>query len=189
ADPNAGCGGFGSPCATPLAVMDCPSDLGPASAPVWDATGLISNVLGEDGKSHSNPVGGWTSYRGIFLPSYRGVIVTSTAPTVRTPAIRDGTSNTILFGEFYNYCPVKWTPKNKGPYAPSSTWGGANGSGSAPIAFGSNPLNRNSLPGITSCDTVSYGSGHSGGGVNFAFCGCSVRFLSHAINNAPPMKG
>jgi prepilin-type N-terminal cleavage/methylation domain-containing protein/prepilin-type processing-associated H-X9-DG protein len=175
ADPNQnqGIGGFGSPCATPLPVLVCPSDVGPASSPVWD------------GSSTWGVVGGWSSYRLNAGNSFRydGVFVVREAP-VQILSITDGTSNTILFGEFFNFCPT-WDASFWGPFAYASTWGGL---ARVPFGDGSLPLNSNSLPNAR-CNVLCYGSGHTGGGANFVFCDGSVHFISNAINNAPTVPG
>jgi prepilin-type N-terminal cleavage/methylation domain-containing protein/prepilin-type processing-associated H-X9-DG protein len=184
-DPNHGIGGFGSLCATPLSVMVCPSDVGPASSPVWDGSFLDLNV------------GGWSSYRAngggkIDSPALDGVILrnqSSIGAPVQILAITDGTSSTIMFGEFFNYCPNPIFTIIGRPFSARSTWGGVFVFGSnPPAAYSSVSLNVSSLSNYATCNNTGYGSGHSGGGANFVFCDGSVHFISNAINNAPTLS-
>jgi prepilin-type processing-associated H-X9-DG protein len=129
----------------------------------------------------------------VFDPNFGadGVIV-QTSP-VRIPAITDGTSNTILFGEFSNvepnfsqyYFSVFGVPNI--PISISSNWvTWFPGQG----ATGYYPLNGSKLPPSIPTDPaplqtvlferlVTYGSGHMAG-ANFAFCDGSVHFLTNA---------
>jgi prepilin-type processing-associated H-X9-DG protein len=115
-------------------------------------------------------------------------------------SITDGTSNTILFGETFNFDP-NW-PKyqtilfNNGlpPNFPFSTFGSVwtEGLYFAPAGSGFFPLNKllSSSPLADFGDVLlaikarmsSYGSGHPQG-ANFVFCDGSVHFISNGINN------
>jgi prepilin-type processing-associated H-X9-DG protein len=127
-----------------------------------------------------------------------GVVVSSAASgwgigPVQITGITDGTSNTILFGEFYNFDPswpqyaLVWGFPASDPMSLyTSTWvfNGFTGGGT-----GRYPLNT-LLPSSPGDGTALiarahvYGSGHTPGGANFVFCDGSVHFLSNAINNA-----
>jgi prepilin-type N-terminal cleavage/methylation domain-containing protein/prepilin-type processing-associated H-X9-DG protein len=185
-------GGPGAAVATPLSVMACPSDSGIPSPPVvqdlnigsscyWEVTSYRSNLSGLDLYS-----AGTTQNDGV-------VVDTAFSP-IQITAITDGTSNTILFGEFSHFDPnwPQYASNLAVPNYPLSllysewTWVAEDG---PPIASGYYPLNNplpSSLPTdlfyaiLTRCWT--YGSGHAGG-ANFVFCDGSVHFLSNAINN------
>jgi prepilin-type N-terminal cleavage/methylation domain-containing protein/prepilin-type processing-associated H-X9-DG protein len=185
-----------SPFATPVSVLACPSDSGIPSPPVvqdptsgnyWAMTSYRPNG---SGLSFFDP--GW-NLDGVVIPDPNG--------PVQITAITDGTSNTILFGEFSNFDP-NWpqyisffgSPANY-PFslAAPSTWTIANG-GVLPrfVASGSNPLNTPLLSPAPTDSTAlltvliarvqTYGSGHTQG-ANFVFCDGSVHFLSNGINN------
>jgi prepilin-type N-terminal cleavage/methylation domain-containing protein/prepilin-type processing-associated H-X9-DG protein len=185
--------GPGSLAATSLPILACPSDSGIPSPPVFaDGFGNYWGV------TSYRPNGGGLS---VLDPNFGtdGVILLTGVPYVQTSPVRilaitDGTSNTILFGEFSNFDP------NWPPYASFV------GSGSLPLCFfsiwttnsgvlvgatGYYPLNRK-LPPIpipTDLTTVNalggarvstYGSGHTAG-ANFAFCDGSVHFLTNGV--------
>jgi prepilin-type processing-associated H-X9-DG protein len=187
-------GGLGSPFAVPLSVLACPSDNGipspgvvqdPHNGNYWSVTSYRFNYSGE-----------------IFdLITDDGVIQYN--KSVQIMAITDGTSNTILFGEFYNFDPnwpqwVSFLASLDSAYQnkPYCLLAGQNwpdllmGPG-----YGGYPLNNNNitLPLPPALDEVAvaklaargycYGSGHPQG-ANFVFCDGSVHFISNAINNA-----
>jgi prepilin-type N-terminal cleavage/methylation domain-containing protein/prepilin-type processing-associated H-X9-DG protein len=186
-----------SPAATPLPLLVCPSDPGmpyPAvmqwPGPNWQGT---------------NQYYGLTSYRGntsglnAFIdPDYGtdGIIGLDPDHPVTLVAVMDGTSNTILFGEFNSVEP-SW-----GPYANllgmtgvpfpvvACPWSG--GGMITPVASGGYPLNGK-LPPVPPDPLTAllyflprifgYGSNHPGG-ANFAFCDGSVRYLTDSAANA-----
>jgi prepilin-type N-terminal cleavage/methylation domain-containing protein/prepilin-type processing-associated H-X9-DG protein len=175
----------GSDIATPVAVLACPSDLLPSPpttsfTPSWSTKTQYLGLTSYLGNRGSSPYG---LPDGIFLWS---------PPPVSIPSITDGTSNTILFGERYNYDPG-WTTNTETVgagwsqypfYALFSPWGL---SYSEIVGYGFPRLNYMlSQPPIIdpALDRmVAYGSGHING-ANFAFCDGSVHFISNAINNA-----
>jgi prepilin-type N-terminal cleavage/methylation domain-containing protein/prepilin-type processing-associated H-X9-DG protein len=170
-------GTSGSATATPLSVLACPSDSGiPSPAVVQDpGTGNYWGV---------------TSYRNNDSGTQEaGNGSISSVLSVQITAITDGTSNTIMFGEFNNFDP-NWpqyavmfgSPANYPMSLFASVWAGAFTIGYEPFAVGVNPLN-NPLSNDPLNRYWTFGSGHPGG-ANFVFCDGSVHFISNAINNA-----
>jgi prepilin-type N-terminal cleavage/methylation domain-containing protein/prepilin-type processing-associated H-X9-DG protein len=180
----------GSPTATPLSILVCPSDSGvPSPAVVQDPS--------------NNTYWGVTSYRpnyssadlAAFVFTQDGVVIDNGYynPPVQITAITDGTSNTILFGEFSNFDPTwpQYASSISLPNSPmslqASVW--STTYNIEPIASGYYPLNS-LLPPFPPTNTFyaiysrmhTYGSGHPQG-ANFVFCDGSVHFLSNAINN------
>jgi prepilin-type processing-associated H-X9-DG protein len=181
--------GPGSLAATSLPILACPSDSGLPSPPVIQYPGFGLSL-------------GATSYRAntsglsAFDPNFGadGVIV-QTSP-VRIVAITDGTSNTILFGEFSNFDP-NWPPyasfsgsPANFPLASYSVWttgvAGLYCTGYYPLNFKLPPIPADpNLANLYGAERIfAYGSGHSGG-ANFAFCDGRVIFLSNAVAGAP----
>jgi prepilin-type N-terminal cleavage/methylation domain-containing protein/prepilin-type processing-associated H-X9-DG protein len=170
-----------SPAAAALTILACPSDQLP-SPPTTTYSRYYVGVT-----SYMGNAGGITAGYGD------DGIFHSTGTTVSIAGIPDGTSNTILFGERYNYDP-NWnkfaTALNTASntfYALFSTWGAApsgidaiNGSGYYPLnsmlVLG-NPIGATNL----NARRFAFGSGHTQG-ANFAFCDGSVHFLSNGIN-------
>jgi prepilin-type processing-associated H-X9-DG protein len=125
--------------------------------------------------------------------------------------ITDGTSNTILFGERYNYDPLWTTYTNASggawtnalfcaifsPWGSSSAAsGGAEGVGYFVLNYTfsqqglyTTPVNPTSAGSFNlPYRARAFGSGHTGG-ANFVFCDGSVHFLSNAINNESALPG
>jgi prepilin-type processing-associated H-X9-DG protein len=196
--------GPGSPFATPLPVLVCPSDSGLSSPAVVQDLG-------------TNYYFGMTSYRpnssglsyfdlgydtdGVMMNHFRGGV-----SPINILAITDGTSNTILFGEFSNFDP-NWPQYQAvwagNPFFPANLSRASSVYTCWPVlsfvpeASGYYSLNT-PLPSPPSTDIVTavgaivgrcatYGSGHTQG-ANFVFCDGSVHFLSNAINNAAVMQ-
>jgi prepilin-type N-terminal cleavage/methylation domain-containing protein/prepilin-type processing-associated H-X9-DG protein len=183
--------------ATPLAVLVCPSDSGlPSPAVVqWPGTnwyyGVTSYRPNTTGRSAFDPSWGTD---GVILPD--PVVVPGTSP-VKIAAITDGTSNTLLFGEFSNF------DRNWPGYAslfgstdvPLSLWA-SSWDGQAfftPYGGGYYPLNSKLPPVPADLTTAvvyfqarinTYGSDHTGG-ASFAFCDGSVHFLTNAAAGTP----
>jgi prepilin-type N-terminal cleavage/methylation domain-containing protein/prepilin-type processing-associated H-X9-DG protein len=181
----------GGPASTPLALLACPSDALPSPPAAHFKTDTdvyvgLGSYLGNYGATPAD---------GSQVIGLDGIFVQFGAAPVSIPAITDGTSNTILFGERYSNDP------NWGPIAAAfgstdipfyglvATW--AYGS-PGPLGDGFYPLNY-LFPPFTSVDAVNlgprayaFGSGHPAG-ANFALCDGSVRFLSNAVNNTPTL--
>jgi prepilin-type N-terminal cleavage/methylation domain-containing protein/prepilin-type processing-associated H-X9-DG protein len=192
-------GGLGSPFATPISVFVCPSDSGgittivqdPYNSQHWWA--VSSYRFSCSGLSFSDPDYGTD---GVYPFTFAPVPITH---------ITDGTSNTIMAGDFSNFDPnwPQYLPSydsNVGlpagsrvsfAYASSSLWTATT---LFPTAGGYYPLNY-SLPqysagnfwGPFNIRTNAFGSGHSQG-ANFVFCDGSVHFITNAINNAATVQ-
>jgi prepilin-type N-terminal cleavage/methylation domain-containing protein/prepilin-type processing-associated H-X9-DG protein len=195
-------GQIGSPFATSLLVLVCPSDNGipssavvqdPSSSNYWAVTSYRANQTGLDCN-----ITNWKD--GVMLFPWDG--------TVQITTVSDGTSNTILFGEVYNFDPNlsqyvtiaatyfggSWFPANFPFCLLRSVWATVDNNPSlGPFVSGYYPLNS-LLPPSPPTDpfsalmainyrTWAYGSGHPQG-ANFVFCDGSVHFISNGINNA-----
>jgi prepilin-type N-terminal cleavage/methylation domain-containing protein/prepilin-type processing-associated H-X9-DG protein len=186
-----------SPSATPLPILVCPSDAGIPSPPVvqWAGTnfyfGLTSYRGNTSGRSLLDPQWGKD---GVLLPDRD--IVPGTSP-VTIAAITDGTSSTILFGEFSNFDP-NWPAyaslfgSTNIPFAlMASAWTGE--ALTSQYGVGYYPLNGKLPPapsdpltagGYFQARISTYGSSHTGG-ANFVFCDGSVHFLTNAAAGTP----
>jgi prepilin-type N-terminal cleavage/methylation domain-containing protein/prepilin-type processing-associated H-X9-DG protein len=194
-------GGPGSVFTIPVSVYVCPSDSGLPSPPVAeDPSGnywaLTSYRFNQTGLSLGDF--NWLS-DGVF--PYWGPNFVNPLPLPIT-AITDGTSNTILAGDFSNYDP-NWSqylpgyiqlfypdhPVNTQPIfaiAVSSNWGFAFlgdtwGDGNFPLNYRLPPYSG--VLGPFTLRSWAFGSGHING-ANFVFCDGSVHFITNAINNA-----
>jgi prepilin-type N-terminal cleavage/methylation domain-containing protein/prepilin-type processing-associated H-X9-DG protein len=199
-------GGLGSPFATPLSILVCPSDSGlPSPAVVQDP--INGNYYAMT--SYRPNCSALSSSDSNFGTD--GVISWAARPPVQITAITDGTSNTILFGESSNFDP-NWpqyqTLLAQVPFGlfpkfatmPMSILGSAlSGAtpGSPPAGTGYYPLNT-PLPEPPAYSlsaaidalfsavarVATYGSGHTAG-ANFVFCDGSVHFISNGIGDTP----
>lgn len=192
--------GKNSPGATPIRILVCPSDVGLPNPPVVQFPGtnyyfgVISYRGNASGLSVFDPNWGTD---GVILPSS---VVVPGASQIRIADITDGTSNTILFGEFSNFDP-NW-PGYASLFASvfgvtfpfplfASTWDGEGFF--SPYGVGYYPLNSKLPPVPSDLGTAAlyfqaridaYGSGHMQG-ANFAFCDGSVHFISNGAAGTP----
>jgi prepilin-type N-terminal cleavage/methylation domain-containing protein/prepilin-type processing-associated H-X9-DG protein len=179
-------GGPDSPLATPLSIMVCPSD-GNLPSPA------MAQLPGSDpGVGYY----GLTSYRcneASVIPwadaNYvADGVFSDDSNSVSILAITDGTSNTILIGEWYSLDPnwAQLLTNNGSPYFPMyswSSWGSSLlGAGASGVYSLNAPIDLADPSAFTSRFST-YGSGHTQG-ANFVFCDGSVHYLSNAINNA-----
>lgn len=213
-DPKSGTKSRGAPSATVLEVLRCPSDLlteGPVEldyARTGYSTGFfgISSYVGNGG-THSTYFGdpGMQS-DGVFYmtgalsrPYADQVDLRRDEPPCSFPAIRDGLSQTLMFGERFHFDPAfdrllyEEVLYSRYPIRKWGVWGwtgGANGTthvlGSArvnaPINFAVPADLDPSLVGyaMVNLRMSAYGSGHPGGAM-FTLCDGSTRFISETI--------
>ena len=184
-------GGAASLDATPIAFLICPSDKMPNPG-----------VGQEPG---SNYYHGLTNYHPVATGLDKsnskwgsdGAIPTSR--TVKLTDITDGSSNTLLFGEWTNFDPnfVSWAPY-VGSDSQYELWifaGAWDSSSAGCLATGGLSFNYR-LPVAPATTTITtalntiqlraqaFGSSHAGG-ANVAFADGSVRFISNTINSSP----
>jgi prepilin-type N-terminal cleavage/methylation domain-containing protein/prepilin-type processing-associated H-X9-DG protein len=206
-------GGPGSLAATPLSVLACPSDSGlpsPPSAQLLQNGGSLNSTYW--GVTSYRPNGGGLSYLDGNFDS-DGVIIRfifGSSP-ITILGITDGTSNTILFGEASNFDPnysqySSFLFSQYGSFAPwtasplcviGSVWTSdplltMSGSGFYPLNYMLPPLDPSQGYSVILSvfyKEISFGSGHTGGGANFAFCDGSVHFLSNGVSSTTVANG
>jgi len=174
-----------------IKILICPSDRLPD--PVWELNGNYPVPPWSFGFYGMSSYGGNAGTRSVLtggppdLPrlSKDGVIYVGSG--VRLEDVRDGSSNTLLFGERYHHDPEYETQRpqvwSDGP--PMAGWGRwgfvANQGASGNISLSTpRPINYlvpagGDFPALEDRACV-FGSGHPGG-ANFAFADGSVRFL------------
>jgi prepilin-type N-terminal cleavage/methylation domain-containing protein/prepilin-type processing-associated H-X9-DG protein len=181
--------GATSPGATPLPILFCPSDDIPAQPVQLPGTNFYYGIASYRGNSSG------LSYLDSNFGN-DGVFINGPTP-VRITGIRDGTSNTILFGEYSNNEP-NWPAygslfgSGQLPFCLlMSSWDGT--SFLTPYATGYYALNAK-LPPVPSNPNAAlvyllareygFGSSHTGG-ANFGFCDGSVHFLANSVAATP----
>jgi prepilin-type N-terminal cleavage/methylation domain-containing protein/prepilin-type processing-associated H-X9-DG protein len=178
---------------TPLAVLACPSDALPNPPTTYEpVTGLYGGLT-----SYLGNKSGIAQLGTSDTPATQGVFILTSQP-LSILSITDGTSNTILFGERFNFDP-NWKTWASAALGSSPSFYGffsysmTDYANLIPLGSGFYPMNQYIPASPTSnpfndlyTRAFSYGSGHTGG-VNFAFCDGSVHFLGNAINNTPTL--
>jgi prepilin-type N-terminal cleavage/methylation domain-containing protein/prepilin-type processing-associated H-X9-DG protein len=186
-------GGPNSPFATPVSVFVCPSDSGIPSPAVFQDPSSTGTYWALSSYRFNN------SGLNQLDNNYRTDGVCPSTPSVSIAAITDGTSNTILAGDFSNF-DLNWSQygscyaqsygyQTSLAYAAGSTWTylslQINGDGYYPLNYSLPPYAGGFLGcwGPIGIRSMAFGSGHTQG-ANFVFCDGSVHFISNAINNA-----
>jgi prepilin-type N-terminal cleavage/methylation domain-containing protein/prepilin-type processing-associated H-X9-DG protein len=191
---DVGDGGLNSVDAVGVQAYLCPADAVPSSGiDLWTGTNIYFGVTsyrhGYSGLDLADPMSGQD-----------GVICDR---MVTINDITDGTSSTIMFGEFSNFDPnwSNWmstmasaTGSDNFPMTVLNS-GWTNGYG-APNSTSFYPINPTLAPAVPSDPLTAllqmsfrftaYGSRHTGG-VNFVLCDGSVRFISDGVNGNPAL--
>jgi prepilin-type N-terminal cleavage/methylation domain-containing protein/prepilin-type processing-associated H-X9-DG protein len=163
---------------TIVPIYLCPSDPQPPITAIGTSMFVAATSYRPNysGLSASDPL---AVKSGIFGVGYTGGYG---SPVVRITDITDGTSNTVLVGEFCSVDPNY--PGFAGKYITYP--GNGNWTYRVSRVTGFIPLNYRLPPSpsftLQSQRCTAYGSSHAGGG-NFAFSDGSVRFISDSINN------
>jgi prepilin-type N-terminal cleavage/methylation domain-containing protein/prepilin-type processing-associated H-X9-DG protein len=176
-----------APGATVISVYICPSeDNVPSGSQTTYVTGGKTYYFG------FNSYGGCAGIRSFYGMTQDGIFYINSQ--VRVTDIKDGTSNTFLFGERYHKDPTYDTLVS--PINQRAGWAWANGLGGYDYLFGAvRPINWVIPPSVTTDpgylyqdDRMSvFGSGHTGG-ANFCFADGSVRFLSDSTDVATVLQ-
>jgi prepilin-type N-terminal cleavage/methylation domain-containing protein/prepilin-type processing-associated H-X9-DG protein len=173
------CLGQNSPGATIVPLLLCPSD---SEVPQTQyTTGGKTYYFG------ANTYGGNPGIKGFYTADMDETGVFYINSKVKIPAISDGTSNTLMFGERYRLDPT-YDRIYGGSFGQRSGWAWSNNLPGFDYLFGAaQPINWQMPPSLTSDPGFvyedlrfsTYGSGHSAG-ANFALCDGSVRYLSNS---------
>jgi prepilin-type N-terminal cleavage/methylation domain-containing protein/prepilin-type processing-associated H-X9-DG protein len=175
------------PGAQPIWTLICPADTN--MDPVYQYVPTSGHVTYYFG---NNSYGGNGGTRSWYLKNITTDGVFYINSSVRISQIIDGPGNTLLFGERHHYDPgahgLDYDIKQGG-------WAWANPNAQQDYIF-STPVPINFYIGeagvMTGSDQAddrvcAFGSGHPGGGANFAMCDGSVRFLTLTSNADLPL--
>ncbi len=169
----ANCDGPNSTGAQVIKILLCPSD-------PMDATVVTYSANGKTYYFGMNSYGGNGGTRSWFVSSMTTDGVFYINSKVSIPAISDGSSNTLLFGERYHKDPAYTNISTVGGWA----WANLNApqdylfSAVVPVNFQLPAGTKTGSPNFPEDDRLcAYGSGHSGG-ANFTFGDGSVRYLT-----------
>jgi prepilin-type N-terminal cleavage/methylation domain-containing protein/prepilin-type processing-associated H-X9-DG protein len=151
-------------------ILVCPSDAGMPIPPVGTyTTGGTTYYFGltsYGGCSGSSP----TSTNGTLIAKDGMFFINS---TTRMEAIKDGTSNTIMFGERSRFnLPATSTSQSLGGWAWVNIYALEDFTMNASVP----------IEGFAVHDLNAFGSMHSGGGANFAFADGSVKYLAQSVD-------
>jgi prepilin-type N-terminal cleavage/methylation domain-containing protein/prepilin-type processing-associated H-X9-DG protein len=200
-----------NPTGTPIMVLVCPSDAGLPSPPVVSFSGVLNGPYGVSSyRPNSSALSITDSYFGTD-----GVIGQGQNAggyySVSIPAITDGTSSTIMWGEYSSFDPgwlqyanILQFSNGTNAVLQLSTGGliWTFSTGGYFLSSGYYPLNSLLPPPPPATDPnqssdaqrpvearyATFGSGHTQG-ANFVFCDGSVHFLSNAVSNATLANG
>ncbi len=177
---NAGnCDSQSAPGSTAVKTYLCPADVGPAQT-TW-TTGGKTFYFG------ANSYGGNAGIVAFFSDSMTRDGIFFINSSIRFADIRDGTSNTLMFGERFRK-DLTYDRIYGSSFGERSGWAWANNLPGFDYLFGAvvpinwlMPASLQSDPGFVYEDLRfnAYGSNHTGG-ANFAFCDGSVRFMADA---------
>jgi len=172
----ANCNGPNSTGAQVVQIFICPSDNLTQTVSTYTTGGVTyyfgMNSYGANGGTRSWYISSMTT-DGMFYINSR----------VNMGAVRDGTSNTLLFGERYHDDPAYTGIQTLGGWA----WANYNGpedyilSTCVPINYQLAPGTQTGYPNYPEDDrTCAFGSGHTGG-ANFCMADGSVQFLTNSL--------
>jgi prepilin-type N-terminal cleavage/methylation domain-containing protein/prepilin-type processing-associated H-X9-DG protein len=178
----ANCNGQTSPGSTIVKILICPSDLLDSNVSTYTTKG-VTYYFG------MNSYGGNEGTRSWYISSMTTDGIFWINSKVKIADIKDGTSNTLLFGERYHHDLVYPQIATLGGWA----WANYNApqdyllSTCQPVNYVLPPGTVTGPPNYPEDDRVAcFGSGHPGG-ANFAFGDGSVRFLSLISNTDLPL--
>ena len=163
----------------------------------------VTSYGGNAGTRSYHPASGFLTTDGMFFMAGPGSLPKPNQRPVRLAGIRDGTSNTLLFGERSRWAPNYNTFADQGwdwPFRYYGNWAATSTSGVAHVSLSSYPpINyrvpfdydhrAEASPPANDADefrhyidlrVCSFGSNHPGG-ANFAMADGSVRFLSETL--------
>lgn len=170
----ANCNGPTSPGATVIKILLCPSDALDNKEVSTYTTGGVTYYFGMNSYVAN---GGTVSYY-TSSETVDGVYYINSA--TRMTDVKDGTSNTLGFGERYHYDPAYTAMSTTGGWAWSNYLSGQDSLGSTcvPVNFTLAPGTKTGSPSYPEDNRLcTFGSGHTGG-CNVSMVDGSVRFLA-----------